>query len=296
MKSVPKARWGWMLGLLLVLATPAQADWPSWLEPWLFNSEERTARAMKSAEESPQQASEALDTALRLEGDDPLARYNVGTARLSQEDPQAAPFLESAANGAAQAENLDLASDANYNLGNARFAAEDLPGAIEAYKQALRQNPGFEDAKHNLELAQRKLQEQQNQQDQDQQNQDQQQDQENQDQQQDQQNQDQQDQQDQEQQQDQQDQENQDQENQDQQDQEQQQQQQNQDQQDQEQQQQNQQQQQQQNPLPQFEDLPDMTAEEAASILEAIENMEREQRRQEALEAAKTNSGKKKDW
>ena len=42
--------------------------------------------------------------------------------------------------------------------------------------------------------------------------------------------------------------------------------------------------------------LPDMNAEEAAAILEAIENMEREQRRQEALEAARQNAGGKKDW
>lgn len=45
-----------------------------------------------------------------------------------------------------------------------------------------------------------------------------------------------------------------------------------------------------------FRDLPDMTAEEAAAILEAVENMERERRREEALEAAKNNARGKKDW
>jgi len=45
-----------------------------------------------------------------------------------------------------------------------------------------------------------------------------------------------------------------------------------------------------------FRDLPDMTAEEAAAILEAVENMERERRREEALEAAKKNARGKKDW
>ena len=39
-----------------------------------------------------------------------------------------------------------------------------------------------------------------------------------------------------------------------------------------------------------------MTAEEAAAILEAIENMEREQRRRDALEAARKNTRGKKDW
>ena len=39
-----------------------------------------------------------------------------------------------------------------------------------------------------------------------------------------------------------------------------------------------------------------MTAEEAAAILEAVENLEREARRQEALEAAAAQAKGKKDW
>lgn len=90
----------------------------------------------------------------------------------------------------------DLSSKANYNLGNLRFEQEDYAGAINFYKQALRLNPGFDNARRNLRIAQLRQQEQQqdkndNQQDKDQdkdQNKDQQdkQDQQNQDQQQDQ--------------------------------------------------------------------------------------------------------------
>ncbi|MEM7585971.1 MAG: hypothetical protein AAF560_21455 [Acidobacteriota bacterium] len=288
---------------LLTLAQNAAADWPAWVERLLFNPTERTQRGIEHfGDGEVGDASEPLETALRLQGNDPVAQYNAGTARLSS-GGDALSLLESAATGGAG----DLVPAARYNLGKARLDSMDYPGAIEAFKEALRHDPGNEDAKFNLELAQKLLEEQQQeQQNQDQQNQDQdQQDQQNQDQQ----NQDQQDQEQQNQDQEQQNQDQQDQEqqNQDQQDQEQQQDQ-SQEQQDQEQQEQQQQEQQQseqeqpgqqqeqERPLPQFEDLPDMTAEEAAAILEAIENMEREQRRQEALEAAKKHSGAKKDW
>ncbi len=54
----------------------------------------------------------------------------------------------------------DLAVAATYNLGNARLAAGDFAGAVEAYKQTLRAAPGNRDAKFNLELAWREQQRQ----------------------------------------------------------------------------------------------------------------------------------------
>ena len=54
--------------------------------------------------------------------------------------------LEAAAETAPEA----LQSAANYNLGNARLAAEDPAGAIEAYENALRSDPTNENAKFNL--------------------------------------------------------------------------------------------------------------------------------------------------
>lgn len=279
-----------VMAALVLTAAPASAEWPEWVEKLLFNSAERTERGAESfAEGEPSAALDPLETALRLRGDDPIAQYNAGTARLAAASGDAASLLESAS----AADSPRLASRASYNLGNARMAANDLPGAIDAFKDALRRDSAMDDAKFNLELAQRLLEEQQQQQEnqdgppqEDDQQQEQQQEQDSGDQ----------DQQDSEQ--DQQEQEPQD-SDQDQQEQDQQQQdQQQQDQQEQDQQQQEQQQQQQQkeSPLPQFEDQKDMTAEEAAAILEAIENMEREQRRQQALEAAKAATGRKKDW
>lgn len=264
--------------------------WPDWSERWLFNADERTERGRRALEsEATDAAVERFDTALRLRSDDAVARFNAGTARLSDQRPGARELLEAAVRDAPER----VKAPASYNLGNARMSAGDLPGAIAAYEDALRSDPDFGDAKHNLEVALRRLQQQQqNQQNQDQ-NQDQQQDQE---QQQDQQQQDQQQDQTEDQQQ------QQDQEQQDEQKQQEQQQQQDQD----------QEQQKEtdetkesggagqggkESPLPQFEDLPDMTAEEAAAILEAIQNMERQDRREQALEAAKkAEASGKKDW
>lgn len=260
----------------------------------LYNPAERAEKGRQALGASaPEAAAEALDTALRLDPQNEPARYNAGTAHLLAASEKAAPLLEAAA----RSEDKTLAAKAYYNLGNARLAAEDLPAAVEAYKNSLRRDPTSADAKFNLELALRRLQEQQkqNQQNQKSQNQDQQQQQEQQEQQQKQQGQGQ----------DQQQQEQQQQEGQEKKDgQEQEQQQQNgqekegQGQEEQKQQQQGKpgQQGQKESPLPQFRDLKDMDAQQAAAILEAIENLERSQRRQDAKKAQKANVRGKKDW
>ena len=59
----------------------------------------------------------------------------------------------------------DLSSKANYNLGNLKFEQEDYAGAIQLYKQALRLNPDYANARRNLRIAQLRLQDQQDKQD-----------------------------------------------------------------------------------------------------------------------------------
>lgn len=54
--------------------------------------------------------------------------------------------------------NPELASRANYNLGNLAVANEQLPQAVEYYKQALRLNPADNNARHNLRIVQLKMQ------------------------------------------------------------------------------------------------------------------------------------------
>lgn len=252
-------------------AAPAVAGAPL-LEPYRFNARERTARALAEWQKgSPEEAVAPLDSALRLQPGDPLVEYNAGTAHLGAKQPDAARMLEQAAKHAPPG----LAADAYYNLGNARLEAKDAQGAIEAYKSSLRAQADLSGAKRNLELALRLLDEQQKQQEQQQKDSEK----------------------------------------------------------DQEQQgesnpkpqpgdsqdrqgspqpsepsppdrpqpgegqpQPGQPQQSPDRPLPQFQDQKDMTAEQAAAILQAVENLERQQRRDQARALARAKTSVEKDW
>jgi tetratricopeptide (TPR) repeat protein len=124
---------------------------PAWAERWLYNPRERTAAAIAAVRRGDAKAAvPPADSARRIAPGVPLASYNAGTAHLAAGDRGgAAPLLEQAVKGAGP----DLAVAASYNLGNARLAAGEFAGAVEAYKQALRASPGNGDAKWNLELA-----------------------------------------------------------------------------------------------------------------------------------------------
>jgi outer membrane biosynthesis protein TonB len=257
---------------LLLLADPGVAPAPpaapNWTDRLAFNARERTERGLAAlGAEQAERALGAFDAALRLAPADPLVRYNAGTGHLAAGDAGAAALLEQATAAAPP----DLAPAAWYNLGNARLGGADARGAIDAYREALLRRPDFAAAKHNLELALRELERQRQEQEKKQQDQKQQQ--------------------------------------------EKQQQEQPQEKQDpqpgapdqqppEQQPQQGEQQPQQgepgaerqRRPLPQFRDQEDMTAEQAAAILQAVENLEREQRREQALEQARAKSGVEKDW
>lgn len=149
-----------LAGALWGAALPSLPDLPDLLGPlhlpaaverWLYNPRERTTEAMAAAAQGEaDRAAELTDTALRLAGEDPLVQFNGGTAHLGAgQERKAVPLLEQAAREAPPA----LAPAAHYNLGNARLAAGDAAGAVEAYKAALRAEPGNTDAKFNLELA-----------------------------------------------------------------------------------------------------------------------------------------------
>ena len=206
--------------------------------------------------------------ALEKEQQSYSGEFNLGDAMYKQEkfEDAARGFHKLAEN---QTDPVKL-GELYHNIGNSLLKANQLEASIEAYKQALRNNPADNETRHNLAYAQQMQQQQQ-----DQQNQDQDQDQDQQDQDQDQ-NQDQQDQD-----------QNQDQQNQDQ-NQDQQDQQQNQDQQDQPQNQDQQQQQQQQ---------PQISREDAQRMLQALQQDEQEL--QEKLKKQKAQATKVKvlkDW
>lgn len=93
---------------------------------------------------------------------DPLALHNAGTAALAAGDPaEAASLLAAAAERAAEEGAAELELDARYNLGNASYGGGDYAAAAAAYRDVLRRRPDHPDAKHNLELALRRLAEQQ---------------------------------------------------------------------------------------------------------------------------------------
>lgn len=119
-----------------------------------WNAFERTRTGLDRLEDGETgAAAEAFDTALRLRPDDALASFNAGTGRLAAGRPDALAPLEEAARAASP----ELAPDAWYNLGNARLAAGDARGAVEAYAETLRRASDRLEAKKNLELALRAL-------------------------------------------------------------------------------------------------------------------------------------------
>jgi Ca-activated chloride channel family protein len=144
-----------LLPLALLAALPSWLHLPTWAERWLYNPRERTTSALAEEKNGkPQDAVAPFETAARLAGDDPVVQYNAGAGHLlADQGKDAVPFLEKAAEHAPPA----LKPRATYNLGNAKLAAGDAAGAVEAYKNALRLDPANEDAKWNLELALRQL-------------------------------------------------------------------------------------------------------------------------------------------
>jgi Ca-activated chloride channel homolog len=131
---------------------------PAWAERWLYNPRERTTKAIDAYRKGEaDDAADLADTAFRIAPEDPQAQFNDGTAHLAaRHGRRALSQLEKSVRGA----DPELAPAAWYNLGNARLSAGDASGAVEAYKQALRRTPEDLNAKHNLELALREREKQ----------------------------------------------------------------------------------------------------------------------------------------
>ncbi|HDY90062.1 MAG TPA: tetratricopeptide repeat protein, partial [bacterium] len=109
-------------------------------------------------EESTEQFTEALVE----RPDSPELRFNHGTAlSATGKKDEAVSELDKAAN---TFENKELSAAARFNSGNTFFTAGELNEAIEEYKKALKLDQASRDIRHNLELAIRRLQEQQQQQ------------------------------------------------------------------------------------------------------------------------------------
>lgn len=88
--------------------------------------------------------------------DRPEILYNLGNALVRQKKYQNAvqTLLQAIAKG-----EKGLQASSWYNAGNAFYEAGDFGEAARAFTQSLRHNPADRDAKHNLELALKKLEE-----------------------------------------------------------------------------------------------------------------------------------------
>lgn len=125
--------------------------------------------------------------ALQINPKNTRAMFDLGDACLSQQNNKdALDWFTKAAKAEA---NKTIKAMAYHNIGYIHHLNKEYDQAIEAYKEALRNNPKDEDTRYNLALCQKQKKEQQNQQQQQQQNQQNQQDQQQQQQQQNQQNQ-----------------------------------------------------------------------------------------------------------
>ncbi len=107
------------------------------------------------------EALEAYRRAQKLAPDSQVIHYNVGNALFKQGDFEKAydEYRQ-----AFSAKERELAEWARYNAGNAHFSRKNWPEAIRNYQEALRMNPADKDAKTNLELALRNMQQEKQQQ------------------------------------------------------------------------------------------------------------------------------------
>jgi Ca-activated chloride channel family protein len=154
----------------------ASGTWAGRLERLLHNPRERTETALEAYE--AHRYPEALDLsreARDLASDVPVTAFNAGTAELAAglsreaiatlEETVETLRIEGAGEGPHRLPETRfreprLAASTLYNLGNARFADGDPAGAVRAYEDALRLAPDHEASKFNLELALRELEKQ----------------------------------------------------------------------------------------------------------------------------------------
>jgi Ca-activated chloride channel family protein len=109
-----------------------------------------------------QQAEVEYRKALEKDSKSFRADYNLGNALYRQKQFDAA--ADRYAGLAKMEKDKQKLSRCYYNMGNTMYESRKYQESVDAYKNALRNNPGDMDAKHNLQLAQRMLNNQKNQQ------------------------------------------------------------------------------------------------------------------------------------
>ncbi|HEX3764160.1 MAG TPA: tetratricopeptide repeat protein [Kofleriaceae bacterium] len=157
---------GWARGAALAALVVALGGW----EPFRTADPDVEAGNRAYADGRYADALAAYDRAAQRGGIDAdgLA-FDRGTALAKQADATRDPaekqrLVQRALDDlrqAAHARDPRIRGGANYNRGNLLMGQDKLDDAIEAYKQALREQPDLDDARLNLELALRRRQKQQ---------------------------------------------------------------------------------------------------------------------------------------
>jgi Ca-activated chloride channel homolog len=142
--------WGWVVGLLLLVVSPSSAadEHPVW-------GNRRAAAHLEKGELDA--AESALQKARFADPGNPRVSANLGTILYRKRDfVGAARAFERAAD---RADDEKLRAGAYHNLGNAHFRSGSFSEAVAAYQRSLAL---LEDAqtRFNLEVAQKRLQEQ----------------------------------------------------------------------------------------------------------------------------------------
>ena len=115
-------------------------------------------------------AASSFSNGSTLENYEDIAAYNLGRSLMETEDLEGASSAFKQA--IASSENNELISNAWYNSGNIALNSDDPSTAVEAYKSSLRLNPDFDNARHNLAIANKMLQQQEEQEEQEEQEKD----------------------------------------------------------------------------------------------------------------------------
>ena len=149
-----------LLAPMLLLATTAHADLKDEI---LARPSRETNKGLKAYEAGDAaQALAAFEKARAARPGSAVTRFNEAVAQVKAgKAPEAIDTFT-----ALSREKNDLGFESHYNLGNALVGAQQLPGAVAAYRDALRLRPDDARARRNLELALRQLEQQKKQEEQ----------------------------------------------------------------------------------------------------------------------------------
>jgi Ca-activated chloride channel family protein len=148
-----------LIGLALVAPSATAAEPPRIADELLLRPTRLTEEGRKQYKQgNAPKALEAFTKASAARPADPRAQFNLADAYYKSGNYDEARTRYEALGADPRS---PLAASARYNLGNTLFQKQDYPGAVRAYRDALRLAPGDKDTRHNLEMALRALQQQQ---------------------------------------------------------------------------------------------------------------------------------------